>query len=194
MATDYSTVQETLRYEIDPKPDESMRACTAIAQAAMPPARGGLLILGLCVGVGVLAYFLTPSSRPETFLIGLVAIVATTYGLQAEGRRRLRRLRVDDQHARETHYVELSPDGLHTWCSHIDARYLWLDFTKVTEDREFYLFVRPSGVGSAIPKRLLDDAADQTLRLHIRQWSPDRGSGLARELNSSTSREPSNDR
>jgi len=174
-------MQQPLRFQIDPNPDETARACSAIAQAAMPPSRGGLLMLALYAAVGVLAYFLTPSSRLVTFAIGVAAVQATAYSLQAEGRRRLRRLRVADPHASESHFVELGPDGVHTWCAHIDMRYPWSDFTKATEDREFYLFVRPSGTGSAVPKRLLDDSADKVLRSRIREWSPDLGADLAME-------------
>ncbi|HEX5409859.1 MAG TPA: YcxB family protein [Gemmatimonadaceae bacterium] len=171
-------MQGTLRFQIDPKPDETARACSAMAQLAMPPSRGGLLMLALYAAVGVLAYFLTPSSRLATFAIGVAAVLATAYSLQAEGRRRLRRLRVADPHANESHFVELGPEGVHTWCAHIDMRYPWSDFSMATEDREFYLFIRPSGTGSAVPKRLLDNAADEVLRTRIREWSPELGAAL----------------
>jgi hypothetical protein len=179
MTTPIAAVQ-SLRFEISPLPDESQRACTAIAQAALPASRSGLLMFALYAGVGGAAYLLTPTTWPLTFLIGIVAIAATALGLQAEVRRRLRRLRLDDPHARETHFVELSPDGIRAWCSHIDARYPWSDFARTVENGDFYLFVRPSGTGTAIPKRLLDDTLEAQLRACVQQWSPDRGSGLAR--------------
>jgi len=171
-----------LRFEIDPRPDESQRACTAIAQAVLPPSRGNALMIGLYAAVGLAAYLLTPSTRPITFLIGLAAVTATAYALQAESRRRLRALRTEDPHALETHYLEFTADGIHTWCAHIDARYPWRDFAKVSENSEFYLFSRPSGTGAAVPKRLLNDDSDAALRTCIRERAPDRGTALAREL------------
>jgi hypothetical protein len=184
---------ESLRFEINPTPDETRRACTAIAQACLPPSRGNAILFGMYVVVGLAAYFLTPATRPITFLIGLIAVVATALLLQADGRLRVRRLQLDDTHARETHFVELTPEGVRAWCSHVDARYQWKDFFKVIENDEFYLLLRPSGNGSAIPKRLLDDSTDAELRDHIRAWAPDRGAGLAREL-IATSHPPSNER
>jgi hypothetical protein len=50
------------------------------------------------------------------------------------------------------------------------------------ENNEFYLFVRPSGGGAALPKRLLDSVTDVSLRECIAQWSPDGGAGLARAV------------
>ena len=168
-----------LRFQIDPQPGESLRGCTAIAQRVMPPSRGNAIILSLFALAGFAAYFVTPT-RLSTFLIAQGAILATTYALQAEGRRRLRRLQTADPHALETHFVEIGPEGLHAWCAHVDARYSWNDFVRVAEDNEFYLFTQANGSGSAIPKRLLDDATDAALRDRIREWSPDHGSGLAR--------------
>jgi hypothetical protein len=51
-----------------------------------------------------------------------------------------------------------------------------------TENGEFYLFARPSGSGSAIPKRLLDPVTEAALRERINEWAPDHGSGLARDI------------
>jgi hypothetical protein len=144
------------------------------------------------VAVGVAAYYLTPATGWATFLIGLVAVAATALLLQAEGRSRVRRLQSDDPHARETHFIELNPNGFRAWCSHVDARYPWKDFAKVTENGEFYLFLR-AGNGSAIPKRILDESTEAELRHRIRAWAPDGGAGLARELVPS-SRQPSNER
>jgi hypothetical protein len=162
-------------------PDENQRACMAIAEASLPRSRGSLIILGLYAAVVAAASFLTPTTAPATMIIGVVAILATALALHAEARRRVRRLQANDPHARETHFVELSPDGVHSWCAHVDTRYPWRDFKKVTENKEFYLFVLSSGNGSAIPKRILDDTVDAQLRSRIREWSPDGGSSLARE-------------
>jgi hypothetical protein len=67
MATNIGEIKD-LRFEIDPRPDESQRACTAIAQAVLPPSRGNALMIGLYAAVGLAAYLLTPSTRPITFL------------------------------------------------------------------------------------------------------------------------------
>ena len=173
-----------MRFQIDPRPGESQRACGAIARVVMPPSRATLIVLGLYVVVGVAAYVLTPATRFATLAIGVAAVIGTAYALQAEGRGRLARLQADDPHALETHFVELGPEGVHAWCSHIDARYPWRDFTRIAEDREFYLFARPNGTGAAIPKRLLDATMDQALRERIREWAPERGSSLARPAGS----------
>ena len=71
---------------------------------------------------------------------------------------------------------------MRTWCAHIDARYSWADVSRVAEDNEFYLFIRPGGAGVALPKRVLDDTVDADLRELVRSWSPDGGTNLAREL------------
>lgn len=181
MATDIKD-EPTLRFQIDPTPDEARRACVAILRAILPPDRSSLILIAVYAAVVVAAYYLTPTTTPLTILIGVLAAAATAYSLQAYGRARLRRLQTDDPHAREPHFVELSPDGLRAWCDHVDARYPWRDFVKIAEDQDFYLFVRPSGTGAAIPKRLLDDALDSELRRRIREWAPDHGAGLAREL------------
>lgn len=127
------------------------------------------------------AYFFTPETILPTALIGIVAVAATSIALQAEGQWRVRQLQKNDPHSQETHYVELGPEGLHTWCAHADVRYSWRDITKVSENREFYLFVGKSGSGSAIPKRLLDDTTEIELRKSIREWAPDAATSLARE-------------
>lgn len=181
MATRIS-MDQTLRFQVDPQPGESARACSAIARIVIPTTRGNLLVFGLYGAIGLASYFLAPATRLTTFVIGLGGVLGTMYGLQALGRSNLRRLQITDPHSLETHFVEVSAHGVHTWCSHIDAKYPWTDFKKVVENNEFYMLVRPNGTGTAIPKRLLDDTADAQLRERLRDWSPDRGANLAREL------------
>jgi GNAT superfamily N-acetyltransferase len=168
-----------MRFEITPQPNESIRACAAIARAAMRPSRMNLILFGLYAAVALGSYILTPTHL-TTFVVGMFGVVVTTYALQFESRERVRGLRDNDPHARETHFVERGAEGVHTWCTHLDARYSWNEFGRVIENKEFYLFVRPSGAGAPIPKRLIDEAADTALRERIVQWSPDRGAGLAR--------------
>lgn len=127
------------------------------------------------------AYVFTPHTLLPTALIGIAGVAATAIALQAEGQWRVRRLQAHDPHSRETHYVELTAEGLHTWCGHADVRYPWRDITKVAENREFYLIVGRSGGGSAIPKRLLDDTTESELRRSIREWAPDAAAALARD-------------
>jgi hypothetical protein len=168
-----------MRIEIDPTPDETRRACAAIVRASLPPSRANLIVIASDVAVGVASYFLTPATWATTFAIGVFAIAGTTLALQVEARSRVRRLRANDPHASERHFLELNPEGVRAWCERVDARYPWRDFAKVIENKEFYLFVRPSGAGSAVPKRLLDQGRDAELRGHIREWSQDHGAALA---------------
>ena len=170
---------QALRYEINPLPGETQRACTAIAQVGLPRSRGTAIVLALYAGVILAAYFLTPTSRPMTVMIGIVAVLGTAMALQWDTRWRLRRLQADDPHSLETHFVEVGPEGLRTWCAHVDARYTWSDFSKVVDTAEFFLFVRASGSGAAIPKRLLDPARESDLRSRIREWAPDKGAFLS---------------
>jgi hypothetical protein len=171
-------MDNVLRFEIDPQPGESARATTAIVRSAVSTAEATLLAFGLYLGVGVASYFLTPATRLMTFIIALSGVLATMYGLRALSRSRLRRLRSNDPHSAETHVVELSSAGVHAWCAHVDARYPWSDFTKSVQTAEFILLVRPTGTGTAIPKRLVDAAGEAHLRERIREWLPDRGANL----------------
>lgn len=170
-----------MRFQIDPIKDENQRACTAILAAAMPPSRATIIVYALYAAVVGAAYLITPETLLRTALIGLAAVLATVLGLQAEGRWRLRRLQANDTHAGETYFVELDPEGVHTWCSHVDIRYAWRDITKVTENQEFYVFAGTAGSGAVIPKRLLNDTSENQLRDHIRLWASDRGVSLARK-------------
>jgi len=169
-----------MRFEIDPLPDETSRGCAAIVQASLPRSRANLIVIASYALIGVAASLLTPATWVMTFVIGVCGIAGTTIALQMEARSRLRRLRWNDPHATERHFLELSPEGVRAWCQHVDARYPWRDFAKVTENKEFYLFVRPSGAGSALPKRLLDQERELALRALIQEHSPDRGAALAR--------------
>ena len=180
MATDIRE-SEQMRFQLDPTPAETQRACAAILQASLPASRSTLIFAGLYVAVAMAAFALTPATRNTTTIIGIVAVLATAIALRLEGQSRVRRLRASDPHAEEIHHLELGPDGVRAWCDHVDARYPWRDFSRVVETKEFYLFVRPSGNGSALPKRLLGQAQVAELRARIQEWSPDRGAGLASE-------------
>jgi hypothetical protein len=190
MATHFD-VRDVLKFEIDPQPGESLRACEAIAKRVLPPSGQPELLFGLYVIAMLSGFVLVPSARFTAGLIALLAVVATAVVLPLSGRRRLARLQANDPHATERHFVELSAAGVHTWCSHVNSRYGWADFREAAEDKEFYLLVRPSGAGVAIPKRVLDEARAEELRARLREWSPDRGANLGSHESASVNR-PSN--
>lgn len=177
MTTDIQDVS-VLRFEIDPVPGEAARACSAIVRESLPRSRRTAIVIALYVAVIAAAWLLTPATRALTTVIGVGAVLATVWALQVEGRSRVRRLQASDPHATETHFIELSADGVHTWCAHVDSNYPWQDFTKVVPTTEFYLFVRGGGNGSAVPMRLLGEEREDELRERIRQWSPEHGASL----------------
>jgi hypothetical protein len=173
---------EVIRFRIKPFMGEGVRGCTAVARAALGTGHANAILLAIVAAVAALAYLVTPATVARTTIIAVWAVIGTLYALQMDSRARLRRAQSRDPHALEEYSVEIGPDVVRTWCAHIDARYRWQEFTQVSENAEFYLFVRPSGSGIALPKRVLDDAGDDLLRARIREWSPDRGAGLAREI------------
>jgi hypothetical protein len=144
----------------------------------MPKARGNLVFAGIFLGVIALSFVLPPSSV-SAFIVGFVTLYATIFGLQMAGRANIRELQAKDPHALETFFVEINEAEVRTGCAHIAASYPWSEFARVTEDNEFYLFVRTAGGGAALPKRILDGPAEQSLRACISAWAPDRGAGLA---------------
>lgn len=180
MATDIENYR-ALRFQIEPTPDETQRACAAILRVCLPPSRANAFMIALYAAIIVAAWVFTPTTPATVVIIGVGSALVTMSILQTEGRRRVRHLRENDAHARETHFVELDPLGIHTWCAHVDAKYPWHDFNKACETKEFFLFVRPSGTGAAVPKRLLLDGQDVELRNRIREWAPELGAGLAHE-------------
>ena len=174
------TEERPLRFEIEPRPSETARACIAIARAAVGTDwRSFLMYIALYIALAVVAYIVTPATWLATYLIGLGAVFATSLALHGDGRWRLKRLQAADPHATETYFVELSAEGVRTGCAHVDARYRWEDYAKVLENDEFLLFVRPNGTGAVLPKRVLDDATEAVLRARIGEWAPEHSAGLA---------------
>jgi hypothetical protein len=167
-----------MRFQIDPLPGETARGCTAIAQASLPTSQATAIMIATILGIYVASRLLTPTTQSMTSLIAIFAIAFMIGLSMVERSLRLRRLRRNDPHALETHFVELDQQGVRSWCSHVDARYAWQDYLKVIENKEFYLLVRSTGNGALIPKRILDKAQEEELRVRISEWSPDRGSGL----------------
>jgi hypothetical protein len=115
-------MDQPLHFQIDPRHGESARACSAIARSVLPTSRTNLLLFALYILVGLASYFLTPSTRLTTFVIGMVGVLGTLYGLQAVGRATVRQLQSADSHSGETHYLEVSAEGVRAWCAHVDAR------------------------------------------------------------------------
>jgi hypothetical protein len=167
-----------VRVRIDPNPEETQRACHAIVASSLPRTRGSVTFLLLYAGVIGAAFVFARKTFAETAAIGIGAAFASMLAFQATARRMTRRLFAADPHSREPHHVELSEDGLRVWCDHVDSKYIWNGTVRVIENAEFYLFVRHSGNGVAIPKRVLDAEREQELRASIRAWSPDRGTSL----------------
>jgi hypothetical protein len=160
-----------MQFRIEPNPEETRRACQAIAVASLPPSRrSGVMVL--LYAVIVAAAFVLPPSRPLTVVIGVGAVLATEVLLRMEAQSRVRGLQASDPHATEPHFIEVGADGLRAWCAHVDTRYTWDGTTGIRETPEFYLFLRGSGVGLAIPKRLLDAEGDAELRRRLRDWAP----------------------
>lgn len=172
--TDVHDRTSRMLFRIDPNPEETRRACRAIVAASAPPSRATPIVIAVYVAVIGAAFLLTPQTAARTVIIAVGAILLVSFGVQADSRARLRRVQAADPHARETHSVELGPDGVRTWCAHVDSRYTWDGTTRVLETPEFYLFVRNAGNGVAIPKRVVSAAEDQELRRRVREWlSPD---------------------
>jgi len=65
------------------------------------------------------------------------------------------------------------------WCDHVDTSYTWSGITRVVESKEFLVFVRGSGGGPALPKRVLSPGQLAELRDLVRTHSLDRGTRLS---------------
>jgi hypothetical protein len=167
------------RFEIRPLPGESLKGCQALIRESLPPDRSGAISFGVCVAVAIAAYVLTPSTAVVTTLVAAGAILALIFVSQAHAKSRLTHVRAADKHALETYFVELDDTGARTWCSHVDARFPWNDFTRATENAEFFLLLRPGGSGIAIPKRVVGTGAAE-LRERVSGWLAQ--PGVYREL------------
>src|SRR5262245_54447119 len=91
---------DSLRFDIDPVQGESARGCASLIGKAVKQSRGTVLFVALCAGVVALSFIL-PGSRASTALVGLVAVNASLYGLQAIGRANIRDLQSADPHSLE---------------------------------------------------------------------------------------------
>ena len=173
-----------MRFRVQPTQEETQRACAAAASVRFPPSRLGLVAYSVLAVVGFAAYFLVGSfwAVAVTVLLTSAGIFAVTLAMQAEAHWLIRRAQESDPHADEPYDIELGPEGIRTWCAHVDARYTWDGITNIVETPEFYLFIRGSSGGPFIPKRLLDAANDAELRERIREWAPELERCFPRQL------------
>lgn len=169
-----------MRFEIDPLPNESRRGSAAIVKATLPPSRADVLLLAFIGAIWAGAHVLAPEVEGVVVLTALIAVIGSVTIVLVYAKRRIRALKSSDPHADEHYFIELGPDGLHSGCQHVDARYPWKDFQKITENGEFYLLCRGNGSGAAVPKRLLSAQADSALRSALQEWGGARCQ-LARE-------------
>lgn len=162
-------LSSSVRFEIHPVPGESIRGCQALIRESLPPDRSGVISFGVCFAVVIAAYVLAPSTAAITSVIAAGGILGLILGSQVYAKARLTQLRAADKHSLETHFVELDDAVARTWCNHVDARFPWRDFTRATENAEFFLLVRPGGSGIAIPKRVVGTGAAE-LRERLSAW------------------------
>jgi hypothetical protein len=163
-----------------PTADEVRRSRAAVAKKVLTRNYSDAIVIAVYVVFGVVAYLFSQGNWRTTVALVISAVTTAVWALQAEAKRRSRRLFVSDPHALEEYQLSVDADGLRAWCAHVDTRYTWNGFTRVRETTDFYLFLRPVG-GVVIPKRSLDAGSEAELRELIRRWSPDHGEALARE-------------
>lgn len=163
-------------------PDERLRMQAAVLKKRTQPRNySDAYLIALYFLIGVVAYVATPTTWSISVGLVVLGVMFGVWMLRAEARRRTRKLAADDPHALEPYEIDINETGVRTWCAHIDCRMTWDWFTQVSESPEFYLFLRRA-VGYAVPKRLLDDSSDAEMLRLIREYSPDHGAHLAREL------------
>jgi hypothetical protein len=164
-----------MRFKIQPTPDETQRACAAIASTSFPPSRLGMVSNVIFAVVGLSGYLLIGSiwAIAITILLTSAGVLAVTLAMQAEARWSSRRAQESDPHADEPYEIEVGPNGIRVWCAHVDSHYTWDGITRVSETPEFYLFLSGPSGGPFIPKRLLDAKSNEELRKGIREWSPE---------------------
>jgi hypothetical protein len=169
----------SLQIRVDAEPDEAYRGCEALVAAMYPRSHAVWIVMVIYALAGLSAVMFAGEAAAVTITIAIGALLAVSWAIQLEARWRRRRALAADPHRDEAHFIELSDEGIRTYCDHVDSRITWSAITAVKETSAFYLFVRGASGGVAVPKRALTPAMDQTLRAGVRQWSPDRGSALA---------------
>lgn len=161
-----------MTFTIDPRPDETARGCSAMVLTSMPPSRFTFVLIGAYVVAFVVATFFVPQATVPAFILAVATTTVVILAMQAEARSRLRRGRMADPHALEPYQVELSTEGIRTWCEHIDTRYTWSGMSVLKETPEFLLFIRGLGGGVFLPKRLLQPQDIASIRQQVTSWAP----------------------
>jgi hypothetical protein len=155
-------------FRVEPTNEERVRSIRAITAASLPRRHADGALVLICVLLEVAAFFITPATWALTGWLAVMGVLATVLLLQGVGRARLRHMQANDPHALEPYQIEISAQGVHTWCSHVDARYGWDDITRTLETSEFFIFIRSPGCGYTLPRRLLTDGSETELRAIIR--------------------------
>jgi hypothetical protein len=163
---------------IESDPAEAIRSCQAAAAAAWPRSYAFWVLFAIYCVLGYLVGRLVPEGGVTALLLVVGGLAVAMFAVHAEGRWRMLRGLQADPHIAEPHHAEITPDGLHLWCAHVDSRFTWDGLTAVRETAEFYVFVRGTSGGPVVPKRVLTAADEAELRALVREWSPDRGAGL----------------
>jgi hypothetical protein len=143
--------------------------------ASLPASHSTPIIVVGYIVVMVLAAVLARDSQAVTVGLTTLGVALVLGGLQWDLKRRLDRARADDPHRDEHYFIDVSVGGVRTYCDHIDTRYTWEGLSSVIETPEFFLFVRGSSGGPALPKRVLSPEDLMGLRNLIVSHSPDRG-------------------
>jgi len=164
-----------------PDANETIRACTALAADLRRPARAQMILIAVFGTIVLVARLLTPAQWPLVVLLSTGSTMLAFAGIQAEYRHRTVKVLSDNRHLAEPHEIEITAERLRSECSHCRTEYSWTGIERVTENQEFYLFSTGPAAGVAVPKRVLSDDEDRTLREIVRAASPDQGANLARE-------------
>lgn len=159
-------------YSIDPTPDEIARGCQALVQDSLPRSHATFVLFATYIAAFAAATVFIPSAATPAFVLAVATATVAILGIQAETRARLRRARSTDPHLLETYQVELSAEGIRTWCGHIETRYTWDSINALKETPDFVLFVRGVGGGVYLPKRLFGPDDITTLRSNVATWAP----------------------
>jgi hypothetical protein len=160
-----------VRFRIEPNVEETRRASRLLARAIMPPNRAGWA-LGAVYLLSSLACIATLGDRAGFgIVISAGSVMAALAVIQAEARRRSRAVLERSPHAEEPYWMEIAEAGVRVSCDHLEQSYRWNGMARVTRTAEFYLFVHSGALGLALPRRILDPAADRELRESIRRWT-----------------------
>ncbi len=161
-----------MTFTINPTSAETARGCQALAFKSLPSNKSGLVLGAIYVLTFLVATFLIPQASLSAFLLAVGTTTVALLGIQTEARRRIARGRAADPHALEPYQVELSSEGLRTWCAHIETRYTWGAIRLMADSPEFLLFVHGVGGGLFLPKRLLSEADLAGIRQDVAKWAP----------------------